>query len=115
VPFKPREESIPSLEARARAAISPSSHCDALMLAPDPDLGHIRLADLLYAEVGALPRIRRVRPTRDLPCSGLADEPVADLELHRKDPLLGGLPRRLLTLLLSPRLRHRPPIPGGAT
>src|SRR4029077_1411329 len=82
---------------------SPSPHRDALMLAPDADLGHIWLADLLDADVGVLPCIRRVRPTRDLPHSGLVDEPVADLELHRKDPLLGGLPRHLLTLLLRPR------------
>ena len=35
--------------------ISTSPHRDALMLAPDPDLGHIRLADLLDADVGVLP------------------------------------------------------------
>ena len=89
--------------------ISPSPHRDALMLAPDPDLSHIRPADLLDADVGVLPCIRRVRPTRDLPRSGLVDEPVADLELHRKDPLLGGARRRrlvLLALLLGPRPSH---------
>src|SRR4029450_202680 len=93
-----------------RFCISPSPHRDALMLAPDPDLAHIWLADLLDADVGVLPCIRRVRPTLDLPHSGLVDEPVADLELHRNDLLLGGLPRRLLTLLLKPRASRREPI-----
>jgi hypothetical protein len=53
---------------------------------------------LLTRTWASSPCIRRVRATRDLPRSGLVDEPGADPELDRKDPLLGGLPRRILTL-----------------
>jgi hypothetical protein len=45
----------------------------------------------LDADVRVLPGVRRVRSADDFVLAGLVHDAVADLELHRKDALLGGL------------------------
>jgi hypothetical protein len=50
------------------------------MRAPAPDLGDLRLADLLDADVCVLAGVRDVGLAGDLPLTGLVDEPVANPE-----------------------------------
>src|SRR6266566_3965334 len=79
-------------------------HADALVRAPDPDLGATGLAHPLNADAGVLPAGRRVRSAHHFPVAGLVGESVADLKLHRQDATLGG--RCWLALLLGSRPSH---------
>jgi hypothetical protein len=62
---------------------SASLHCNALVRAPDPDLGAVGLAHLPNTDAGVLPAGRRLRSADHFPVAGLVDEPVADPKLHR--------------------------------
>jgi hypothetical protein len=64
-------------------------HGDLLVRAPRPQIGDVRLADPLNANVRGLATRCRVGPADDLSLAGLVGEAVADLKLHWEDAACG--------------------------